>query len=94
MTRNLKVIDLSHYQTVTDINAIKNAGVIGVIHKASQGTRYIDPYYASRRREFEAAGLAWASYHFLMPDHAEEQMAHYLSAARAALSAMSLTMSA
>jgi lysozyme len=38
------VIDLSHHNQNLDFPQIKNAGgIVGVIHKATQGVTYMDP---------------------------------------------------
>lgn len=60
-----RVIDIYH---LTSCNAesfkrAKAAGLWGVIHKASQGTRP-DPKYALRRKWALDAGLLWGGYHF------------------------------
>lgn len=57
-------IDLSHFNTVTDLAAAKAAGIVGVIHKASQGTSYRDDKYAINRAGAKRAGLLWGAYHF------------------------------
>ncbi len=33
------VIDLSHYNTVTNFSDVKAGGIVGVIHKATEGTK-------------------------------------------------------
>jgi hypothetical protein len=58
------VVDLSHYQTPVDFSRIKAAGIVGVIHKASQRTSYPDPSYAIRMPQAINAGLLWGAYHF------------------------------
>ena len=58
------VIDLSHFNNVTDFNAVKADGIVGVIHKATEGHGYTDPTYLSRRSQALAAGLWWGAYHF------------------------------
>lgn len=60
-------IDLSHWNQVDDCAAVAGAGVIGVIHKATEGTDYIDPTYDQRRRDARDNGLMWGAYHFLRP---------------------------
>jgi lysozyme len=56
------IIDLSHFNAKPDFELAKNAGVLAVIHKATQGTAFVDPAYESHR---EAAGdLPWGAYHF------------------------------
>lgn len=44
--------------------AAANAGIWGVIHKASQGVSIRDRRYASRRPAAIQAGLLWGAYHF------------------------------
>jgi hypothetical protein len=40
------VIDISHYNRDVDFAAAKQAGILGVIHKATQGSGGVDPTYA------------------------------------------------
>lgn len=87
MSFGIKVIDISHHQEglrgqAIDFAAIAAAGVRGVIHKASQGTEYIDPMYAKRRQAVLDAGLLWGAYHFANGSDAGDQVAHFLEAAR------------
>ena len=49
------VIDLSHFNEVSDFNLVKADGIVGVIHKATEGIDYIDPRYFTRRRDALAA---------------------------------------
>ncbi|MBV8820874.1 MAG: glycoside hydrolase family 25 protein [Acidobacteriaceae bacterium] len=58
------IIDLSHHNATADFNVAKSAGVVGVLHKATQGTSYVDPRLSERRTAAKAAGLYWGSYHF------------------------------
>ena len=62
-----KVLDLSHYDKVTDINAVQAAGILGIVNKATEGLGYRDDTYASRRTQVESAGLKWGAYHFMRP---------------------------
>src|SRR5690242_10324712 len=65
MARTDKVIDISHHQDQSiDFVKLKAAGIIGVIHKATQGNGFKDPKYPGRRKAAEAAGLLWGAYHF------------------------------
>lgn len=64
---NLTVVDLSHWNTVTSFAEMKAGGIIGVIHKATEDTGYLDNTYHDREAEARAAGLGWAAYHFLKP---------------------------
>jgi lysozyme len=78
------VIDISHNVTVTDFNAVRRSGnILGVIHKSSEGGDWVDPSYAVRRPQAEAAGLLWGAYHFGTRQFSgERQAATFLSAVR------------
>lgn len=58
------VIDIYHGDAVFDFNAVKQSGIVGVIHKATEGTGYVDALYSRRRKAFTDIGLAWGAYHF------------------------------
>lgn len=58
------VVDISHHNTVNDFAALKAAGVLGVIHKCTQGANYVDPMYTTRRKLALDAGLLWGAYTF------------------------------
>jgi lysozyme len=58
------IIDLSHFNTNPNFILAKNAGVLAVIHKATQGTTFADPAYAAHRIAASEAGLLWGAYHF------------------------------
>jgi lysozyme len=73
------VIDLSHFNAVTSFPAIKAGGIVGVIHKATQGTGVTDATYASRRTQALAAGLWWGAYHFGTNADGAAQADYFLS---------------
>jgi len=61
------VIDISHHQGKNiDFIKVKQAGVWGCIHKATQYS--LDPLYASNRKKALDAGLQWGAYHFGVGD--------------------------
>lgn len=72
------VIDLSHYNTVRSFADVKRAGIVGVIHKCTEGTTWSDDKYVSRKPQAIAAGLCWLSYHFLKHGNIPQQMEWYL----------------
>lgn len=78
MANDLVVVDLSHHNATPDFVTAKNAGLIGVIHKATEGTSYKDSKYESRKAAAQAAGVAFCSYHFLKSGYVEQQMDFYL----------------
>jgi lysozyme len=73
------VIDLSHYNTVTSFSDVKLGGVVGVIHKATQGTNWTDSTYAIRKQQAQAAGLWWGAYHFGTNSDGAAQAQYFLS---------------
>jgi lysozyme len=58
------VVDLSHHNEAVDFAKMKANGIVGVIHKATQGLTYVDKTYASRRSKAVDCGLLWGAYHF------------------------------
>lgn len=72
------VIDLSHWNPTPDWAQIRNAGVVGVIHKATESTGYTDPMLFARAKAAMDAGLKWSTYHFLRPGSMSGQMRFYL----------------
>jgi lysozyme len=78
------VIDISHNVAVSDFSAVRrSSNILGVIHKSSEGGDWIDPSYAVRRPQAEAAGLLWGAYHFGTRQYSgARQAATFLAAAR------------
>jgi lysozyme len=73
------VIDISHHNTgVTSFVEAKNAGIIGVIHKATEGRTFVDGDYHERKPAALAAGLLWGAYHFGVRGNVEAQVDHFL----------------
>lgn len=58
------IIDIYHGDSVVDLQKTKAAGIIGVIHKATQGKTICDPKYDVRRKQAAIAGMLWGAYHF------------------------------
>jgi len=58
------VIDIYHGDPVEDFQAVKDFGIVGVIHKAGEGTANTDQLYSVRRKAFTDIGLKWGAYHF------------------------------
>jgi len=75
------VIDISHHNTVSSIARIKGAGIVAVIHKATEGVRldWRDKEYPGRRKKFKDAGFLWGSYHFSSGDDPMVQFQNYVS---------------
>ena len=74
------VIDLSHHNTVTSFQEVKLNGIVGVIHKATQGSTVVDAEYHGRRERALANGLLWGAYHFGVKGNVAHQVEHFLAA--------------
>jgi lysozyme len=72
------VIDLSHWNTVSSWSKVKGAGIMAVIHKATEGSSYIDDQYHGRKSPALAEGLLWGAYHFLRPGNMATQAQHFV----------------
>lgn len=76
------VIDVYHGDPVVDFSLTKAAGIVGVIHKATQGGSIVDQGYSTRRKLALAAGLKWGAYHFFdFSASPQAQADHFLSVA-------------
>lgn len=73
------VIDLSHHNRILDWDAVASDGIAGIIHKATQGFRFIDPKYKSRKDKALEKGLMWGAYHFGVGGDGVAQANHFLS---------------
>lgn len=72
-------IDISHHQTIpSSLKPAKEAGIVGVIHKATEGTSYVDAKLEARWYLAKDAGLLWGAYHFVRPGSMVDQVQHFL----------------
>jgi GH25 family lysozyme M1 (1,4-beta-N-acetylmuramidase) len=82
-----ELVDLAHWQSPVDFAALKAAGIVGVICKATQGGGYVDPTFADKAAAARKAGVLFGAYHFADPDSAagdpEAEADHFLAVARA-----------
>ena len=76
------VIDLSHHNDPVDLFKVKAAGIVGVIHKATQGSGFKDAMYTARRKQAEQAGLLWGAYHFGTAADPAAQAKFFISVAK------------
>jgi lysozyme len=72
------IIDLSHHNGEVDLVQAKQDGILGIIHKATQGITLVDPAYQTNREKATAAGLLWGAYHFAIPGAGTSQADHFL----------------
>jgi GH25 family lysozyme M1 (1,4-beta-N-acetylmuramidase) len=74
----MKGADLSHWNTVTDWNAIKKAGYQFCFIKCSQGTSFLDPTYKDRKSKIRGAGMLLGAYHFANLNDPKEEADWFL----------------
>lgn len=77
------VVDISHHNGNIDLTKAQAAGLVGVIHKATQSTSMLDNMYGTNRQKAEAAGLLWGAYHFGTKGDGAAQADFFLSKANA-----------
>ena len=73
------VIDLSHWQALVNFVQAKAGGIVAVILKATQGTSFVDPTFASRAVEASDAGLLLGGYHFFDNSDPTAQAGYFLA---------------
>jgi GH25 family lysozyme M1 (1,4-beta-N-acetylmuramidase) len=78
MAINLRVVDIYHGDKVTSFNRAADAGLWGVIHKATTGRTGRDNLYAKRRKAAREAGLLWGAYHWGTAVDVEDQVENFL----------------
>ena len=81
MTITPRVIDIYRGDRITNFADIAAGGVWGVIHKASEGSAFIDRAYADRKVLAESAGLLWGAYHFNTGEDVNLQVKNFIQAA-------------
>jgi GH25 family lysozyme M1 (1,4-beta-N-acetylmuramidase) len=74
-----RVLDLSHHNTVTNLDTVKQNGIWGIIHKATESTNYKDPDYPGRKKGFLEKGFLWGAYHFFHPGNVQAQVDYFLA---------------
>jgi lysozyme len=73
------ILDIYHDDDVS-LQDAQNAGIIAVIHKASEGATVQDPMYPRRRHEAAGLGFLWGAYHFSSGKPPDAQAANFLNA--------------
>jgi hypothetical protein len=72
-------IDVSHHQGEVNFLSAKEAGYTFVFLKATEGSTFVDPRFASNRERAAAAGMLVGAYHFFRPkSDATAQALHFV----------------
>jgi len=77
-TINRKVLDISHHNDVSSWSQVKGAGIVGIIHKATEGSSYTDPQYLPRCAPAMNTGLLWGAYHWINAGSIKPQVDNFL----------------
>jgi len=73
------IVDISHHNGNVDLVKAQQAGIVAVIHKATQGTGMFDNMYIQNRQQAKTAGLLWGAYHFGTNSEGAAQADFFLS---------------
>jgi lysozyme len=72
------IIDIYHQNSI-DFGRVKNAGIVAIIHKATEGSRFTDSEYQDRRQRAKDLGFQWGAYHFSSGEEVTSQVENFLS---------------
>lgn len=76
------IVDLFHLNIIdpsSGFHQMKEAGILGILHKATQGTGFVDPEYDERYQRAHSVDLLWGAYHFGTGEDGTDQANHFLS---------------
>lgn len=71
------IIDIYHKNSI-DFQETLNAGVVAIIHKATQGSNIRDSKYYKRSEEAKRLGFLWGGYHFSTGEPVVNQVENFL----------------
>jgi lysozyme len=73
------VVDLSHHNGNVNLKKAQESGLVGIIQKATQGERFVDPTFKKNRTKASDAGLLFGAYHFGTGANGVSQAVHFLT---------------
>jgi lysozyme len=77
-----RVIDLSHHNAIPQsLVPAKQAGIIGLIHKCTEGSTHADTKVEARHYLALQANMAWGLYHFMRPGDMQAQARWFIDSA-------------
>jgi lysozyme len=74
------IIDIYHQNNI-DFERVRAAGIVAIIHKATEGTRLVDAEYSERKQKAKDMGFLWGAYHFSSGEQVTDQVEHFLTVA-------------
>lgn len=72
------VVDASVHNSIEDWNKVREFGIRGIIHKATEGVGFVDRKYRERKDAVRRAGMLFGAYHFMNAAPAAAQAKHFL----------------
>jgi lysozyme len=72
------IVDTSHHNGNVNFQKAKDAGILGVIQKATQGQSGVDPTFKTNRKKITDVGLLCGAYHFATGSDGLKQAEHFL----------------
>jgi lysozyme len=78
------IIDISHHNGTPNLANAQQAGILAIIHKATQGSTFVDPMYQPNLGQALALGMLWGAYHFGNGDDGVSQAEFFLSTVKPA----------
>jgi len=75
------IIDIYH-RTNIDFARAKNAGIVAIIHKATEGATFRDKEYRGRKAIAKSHGFLWGAYHFSSGGSVTDQVDNFLEHAQ------------
>jgi len=72
-------VDLSHHNTIPEsLKDARASGILGVIHKLTEGNTFIDSDCDARYQLAKQAKMLWGVYHFVRPGDMEHQAGFFV----------------
>lgn len=71
MTDRQLIVDWSNHKKTVDVAALAAVRATMFIHKATEGTHYVDPYYVDNVNRAQDAGYLTGAYHWLTKNERE-----------------------
>jgi lysozyme len=71
------IIDIYHGNNI-NLERVKAAGIVAIIHKATEGATFQDSEYKERKRIAKEMGFLWGAYHFSTGADVRDQVENFL----------------
>jgi lysozyme len=72
------IIDVNHNNSI-NFTKLREAGIVAIIHKATEGETFKDSKYKTRKKQALDLGFLWGAYHFSSGRDPSSQVSNFLS---------------